>query len=131
MNKLTLIVLRTASLAALCLCLSSTSRAADRAEQLMVANGSVSLSNVGPSVKIGVTKRAVFEALGNADVVRQDGSLIYRRPFFVDNSDANGSLAVTFSNGKVSDLRLLSPAEAVAFVSRSQLLDLTLVASLR
>jgi hypothetical protein len=132
MHTLTHNALRTASLAALCLILSPSSRAADRAAQVMASQGSVSVSNIGPSVSIGSTKAEVSSAIGKADLVLPDGSWMFRRSFYVDNSAANGSLVVAFSKGKVSSLHLLSPFEAVGMASKPQTnYEATILASRR
>jgi hypothetical protein len=132
MNKLTLNVLRTASLATLCLIQSSTSRAADRAAQAMASQGSVSVSQVGTSLSIGSTKEQVYRAVGNADVVLPDGTRVFRKAFYIDHSAANGRLVVEFSEGKVSAMHLVSPFMAVAMISHTRpSSDVTVVASLR
>jgi hypothetical protein len=132
MNKLTLNVLRAASLATLCLILSSTSRAADKAAQAMASQGSVSVSRVGTSLTIGSTKEQVYRAVGNADVVLSDGTLVFRKAFYIDRSAANGTLVVEFSKGKVRAMHLVSPSIAVAMTSHTRpSSDVTVVASLR
>jgi hypothetical protein len=130
MNTLTLI--RTVSLAALCIALSSTSHAADRAAQAMASQGAVSVSNIGPSLKIGSTEKEVYKTVGQADAVLADGTLLFHKSFYIDHSAANGSLVVEFSGGKVSALRIVSPFEAAAMVSKARpSTDVTLVASIR
>lgn len=121
MNSLTQSIVRAASLAILAAVLSAAARAGDpssasydRADVAMQASGSIRITSVGNRLKIGTLKSAVSEIAGRADVRLADGSWLFYKTFYVDHSQAHGSLVVSFSGDRVSGLRLVSPLNAVA-----------------
>jgi hypothetical protein len=127
MNAITRNVIRPLALVAALAGLSATTRAslmtagdADRACQIMDAKGSVTLASVGPGVEVGASKETVSRVLGRADVALRDGSWMFYRNFYVDHSIAHGSLVVSFSSGRVSALRLVTPLVAVALVAHPE-----------
>ena len=78
------------------------------AESLLQTNGSVRVSSVGPHVTPGAYQIQVSTKLGRPDARLPDGSWLYynRR---VESTDAEGTLVIRFTQGRVSDLLLASP----------------------
>jgi hypothetical protein len=120
MNTNTQSVLRT-GLIALSLILASASHASvpdsasrDRAAAKLNLCGSVAVESVGSDVRIGSSRAQVALAIGSPSRVLADGRWIVFRDFWVDQSTAHGSLVVGFTDGKVSELRIVTPNEGAA-----------------
>jgi hypothetical protein len=139
MNTITQNALRSAALVAVLLSLSATVRASepsvkpvDRACQIMDASGSVPIVNIGPDVRVGSSPAAVSEAVGHADRVLSNGTWIFYKNFYVDQSSAHGSLAVSFENGRVASLRIVSPVKLYALIEHPESSEqVAVVAALR
>lgn len=85
----------------------------DRAEQLLARHGSVEVSAVGAYVEIGTFLIQVAVTLGNPDHKLADGTWLYSRKR-IENSEAQGTLVMRFTNGRVSSLTLATPAVVAA-----------------
>jgi len=137
MNSLTQTIVRSAALAMIIAGLSATTRATDkshtgddRAYAAMLASGSVRIASIGAALKIGSPKLVVSGVAGRADVRLSDGSWLFYKTFYVDNSQARGSLVVSFTGDKVSGLKLVAPYAAVAVQAQNRIEpDGTLIAS--
>jgi hypothetical protein len=138
MNKNALHLVRAAALAAALVALSvpgfageSPKQPEDLALKLMDQTGSLSVDSVA-GVRIGSSLKEAFGALGPADRVLADGTWVIYKDFHVNNSVAHGTLAVSLKDGRVSALRVVSPAVAVALVAhRGCAVDQVVVASNR
>jgi hypothetical protein len=116
MNTNTQSVLRT-GLVALSLVLAQVSLAAapsDPAALKLARYGSVPVESAGPAVQIGAPKEEVSLTIGSPSRILRDGRWIFFRNFWVDQSLAHGSLVVAFKDGKVSELRIVTPSEGIA-----------------
>jgi hypothetical protein len=103
-----------------CFASASAAHSGDSAAQQMDLTGSVAVESVGPQVKIGSSPKDVSRSLGNPSRVLADGRQIYFRDFWVDHSAAHGSLLVRYSEGEVSELRVVTPMEGVALCGARQ-----------
>ena len=92
---------------------SAKNTAADRAEQLLARHGSVEVSAIGDYVEIGTFLIQVSVTLGAPDNKLADGTWLYSRKR-IENSEAQGTLVVRFTNGRVSSLTLATPAVVAA-----------------
>ena len=83
--------------------------------QTLAATGQVAVASVGDYVQAGTYRIWVSGHLGRPDHVLADGTWLYdnRR---VEQSTVGGTLAISFVNGQVSAMRLLSPATATALL---------------
>lgn len=114
MNKHNKSALRAGTLA-LALALSSISHAAapDPAAIRMAKYGSVSVEAVG-SVTVGSSVAQVSDVVGSPSRQLPDGRWLLFRDFWIDGSSAHGSLVISFADGKVSSLTVVSHAKGVA-----------------
>lgn len=87
--------------------------AKDSAAQLLTANGYVTVKAAGPYVELGTYQIQVSTKLGRPSTRLADGSWLYSH-FTVNDSQAAGTLLVRFTEGRVSELALLTPATVVA-----------------
>src|SRR6185312_2071130 len=115
MNTNILNILRAATLAAL---LSTTAlltakAAPDAALSAMSLSGSVEVKAAGPYVQVGSYGSLVSSHLGKPSAVLADGSWLYNH-FTADDSAAAGALLVRFDRGRVSAMKLVSPAIVAA-----------------
>ncbi len=115
MNTITLKTLRTTLLAAL---LSTTAILSANAAtpDTTALTGSVAVKAAGPYVQVGSYRIWVSSHLGKPSFVLADGSWLYNN-FTSDSNGATGSLLVRFSNGQVSQMKLVSPAIVAALRS--------------
>ena len=102
--------------------------AADPVALAMNATGSLAVKGAGPYVEIGSFRIWVSSHLGKPRHILADGSWVYQG-FAVDNSDIHGALLVSFKQGRVSDLRLVSPAVLTAMLSAPKSAAKTLIAN--
>jgi len=123
MNMSNIPLLRAAALAAALVTLSAAGFAGgspnpseDRALQIMSRAGYVQLARVS-DVRVGSSIRSAFDAFGPANRILSDGTWLVYKDFHVDQSSAHGTLVVSFKDGRVSGLRLVSPNVAVALVA--------------
>lgn len=86
----------------------------DPASSRMALCGSVAIDSVGRDVRIGSSKADVARAIGSPSRILSDGRWIVFRNFWVDQSVAHGSLVVGFTDGKVSELRIVTPKQGIA-----------------
>jgi len=95
--------------------------------QTLAVTGQIAVANVGDYIATGSYRIWVSSHLGRPDHVLPDGTWLYdhRR---VEQSAVGGTLAISFANGKVSGMRLLSPAAATALLSPAKPVS-TLVAA--
>jgi hypothetical protein len=89
---------------------------ADLASSALAATGSVRIKAAGPYVEMGTFRVQVAAKLGQPALRLPDGSWLYSN-FEVTQSEATGALLVRFTNGRVSELSLVSPATVVALQS--------------
>jgi hypothetical protein len=94
--------------AALSLITVSASASTDTLAKGMSATGYLSVKAAGPYVEVGSYRIWVSSHLGSPSAVLPNGDWSYRG-FSVDGSSANGTLVVSFANGRVSQLRLVTP----------------------
>ena len=92
---------------------SSSGTAADAAARTLVSNGSVSVAQVGPYVTPGTFRVQVSTKLGRPDLILADGTWLYHR-HRIERSEAEGTLVVRFTGGRVSSLALVTPTVAAA-----------------
>ena len=114
MNTITLKTLRTTILAALLS--TSAILSANAAPDTTALTGSVAVKAAGPYVQVGSYRIWVSSHLGKPSIVLADGSWLYNN-FTSDSNGATGSLLVRFSNGQVSQMKLVSPAIVAALRS--------------
>ena len=91
----------------------SAAPAATPAAIQMARTGQVPVKAAGPYVEIGSYRIRVFAKLGRPDAKLADGSWLYEN-FKVKGGNARGILLVSFREGRVSDLALVSPEIAFA-----------------
>jgi hypothetical protein len=135
MNTITLPLVRAAGIAAALVTLSFAGPSGetpyqpeDPALRTMQLTGSVPLESIS-SIRIGSSAHAASSKLGHASLVLSDGTWLLYRNFYVDHSDAHGTLVVSFKDGRVSALSLVSPAVAVDLAThRGSTLEKFLVA---
>jgi len=131
-NKISLkSLLTTAALAAVVLAASSTTvRASDLDRPIsrqLAATGEVAVANAGPYVEVGSYRIWVSSHLGRPSAVLADGTWLYS-DFSVGDTTVSGTLAVTFTGGRVATMKLLSPAR-VAMLRSAPKAGNTLVAA--
>ena len=101
---------------------------ADAVASAMNTTGSLTVKAAGPYVEIGSYRIWVSSHLGKPSQVLADGTWVYSR-FSVNDSDVQGALVVKFAQGRVSDLRLVSPAVLTAMTAAPKAAAKTLIAS--
>ncbi len=86
----------------------------DTAAQLLTRQGHVAIANVGEFVEPGTFRIQVAAKLGQPDARLADGTWLYhgRR---IAGSDAEGTLVVRFTKGRVHTLALATPAVVAAW----------------
>ena len=57
---------------------------------------------------------------GHPDCVLPDGTWLVYKDFYVDHSTAHGTLVVSFKDGLVTAMRLVTPNVAVALVAHPE-----------
>jgi hypothetical protein len=83
----------------------------DRAAELLARDGAVAISAAGPYVEAGTFRIRVAAKLGRPCDKLPDGTWLYtNRP--VKDSDAQGTLVVRFTDGRVSGLSVVTPEVA-------------------
>jgi hypothetical protein len=87
--------------------------------QALAVNGQIAVANVGDSVQTGSYRIWVSSCLGRPDHVLPDGTWLYNDRQ-VENTAVSGTLAISFEHGRVSSMRLLSAAMAVALLHPAQ-----------
>lgn len=113
------LVLRTAALAVALLALpvrADVTPTADRAAELLRAHGRIAVNAAGPHVQVGTYRIQVSVKLGRPSAQLPDGTWLYEN-HAVEDSAAKGTLIVRFTNGRVSDLALVTPAAATAMLA--------------
>ncbi len=112
-------ILHTSALAALFACTplfahDNTNAAPDLAAQLLARHGHVTVRHAGAFVEAGTYRIQVAAKLGQPDARLADGTWLYQNRK-VTGSDAEGTLVVRFSNGRVTSLALATPAVVAAW----------------
>lgn len=100
----------------------------DRASQLLAQHGAVSIKAAGPYVEVGSFRIQVDTKLGRPSVTLPDGTRLYRN-FEIKDSDAHGTLVVRFTEGRVSNLSLVTRAVETAMLSPKVTPDGVMIAS--
>ena len=131
-NKISLnSLLTTAALAAVVFAASSTAvRASDLDRPVsreLAATGEVAVANAGPYVEVGSYRIWVSSHLGRPSAVLADGTWLYSN-YSVNDTAVSGTLAVSFSGGRVAAMKLLSPAR-VAMLRTAPKAGSTLIAA--
>jgi hypothetical protein len=93
---------------------SADSSDAQMTRTLAVA-GQIAVANVGDYVETGSFRVWVSSHLGRPDHVLPDGTWLYENRQ-VQGSAVGGTLAISFANGRVNAMRLLSPATETALL---------------
>ena len=130
MKTNTLHILRTAALAAMLPLIPLVASAADQAssggdeaQKIMNIAGSVVVQSAGRDsgsyIEIGAWREAVTSRLGKPNLALADGTWLYYE-FSVDDSAAKGILVVRFTNGCVSELKLVSQDVANSLFAASK-----------
>jgi len=132
-TKLTTTLLRSAALATALLAIptfafANDSSSADRATQALALKGAVPVKNAGPFVHVGSLRIQVSAKLGQPSAKLPDGTWLYGRRA-IEGSAAEGTLVVRFSQGRVSELALVTPAIATAMLEPRKAGDRVLVAN--
>jgi len=83
--------------------------------QTLAVTGQIPVASVGDYIHAGSFRIWVASHLGRPSHVLPGGTWLYDN-YHVENSTVGGTLAVSFENGKVSGMRLLSPATAIALL---------------
>jgi hypothetical protein len=138
MNMITLPLIRAAALAAALVTLSaagyageSQNPAEDQALKAMHLNGWIPVERVSV-VRVGSPVKVAFGELGPADRYLSDGTWLIYKDFHVEHSGAHGILVVSCKDGRVSAMRLVSPAVAVELAAnRADAVAKVIVASNR
>ena len=94
---------------------ASTETNDSRISQALAVTGQVAVANVGDYVQAGSYRIWVSSHLGRPDHVLSDGTWIYDSRH-VENSAVGGSVAISFENGRVSTIKLLSPSLVTALL---------------
>ncbi len=135
MNRSLQNILRAAALAAALPLVSAVnsvqaagSGASDAVAQAMATTGSVPVKAAGPYVQIGSYRVWVSSHLGKPKSTLPDGTWVYPN-FEGTDSDVHGALLVNFKQGRVSDMRLVTPAVLAAMMSPVKPASGSLVAS--
>lgn len=84
--------------------------------QQLDLRGEIPVREAGPYVQVGSYRIWVSSHLGRPAVVLPDGTWLYRG-FQVDATEVRGTLAVSFQDGRVVALKLLSSARVAALTS--------------
>jgi hypothetical protein len=111
--------LRTVFLLSLIAAAGSAVQAADLDAKLTAqlgAQGEIAVREAGPYVHVGSYRIWVSSHLGRPASVLPDGTWLYRN-FQVEASVVGGTLAVSFHNGRVVNLRLLTNARVAELTS--------------
>lgn len=93
--------------------LSAHAAAPDAAQAALSLTGSIAVKAVGPYVEVGSYRIWVSSHLGKPSSTLADGTWLYHN-FAADGSEATGTLLVRFNHGRVSELKLVSPAYVAA-----------------
>ncbi len=120
MNIITLPLIRAGAVAVALAVLTASSHAAsskDKATREMEQNGWIRIVTLQSDVKVGSPAKAVSEVAGHPGRVLQDGTWFIYKDFYVTNSTAHGTLVVSFKDGRVTDMRLVTPNVAVSLVA--------------
>jgi hypothetical protein len=83
--------------------------------QTLAATGQVAVANVSDIIHAGSYRIWVSSHLGRPNHVLSDGTWLYDHRN-VENSAVGGTLAISFENGRVSAMRLLSSATVTALL---------------
>jgi hypothetical protein len=83
--------------------------------QTLAVTGQIPVANAGDYIHAGSFRIWVSSHLGRPSHVLPGGTWLYDN-WHVENSAVGGTLAVSFENGKVSGMRLLSPASVTALL---------------
>ena len=94
---------------------ASSASSESQVAQNLAVTGQIAVANVGDYVQAGSFRIWVSSHLGRPDQVLPDGTWLYSNRH-VENSATGGTLAISFVNGKVSGMRLLSPATVTALL---------------
>jgi len=86
-----------------------------QASLTLAVTGQIAVANVGDHIEAGSYRIWVSSHLGRPDHVLPDGTWLYGNRQ-VENSNVSGTLAISFQNGRVSAMRLLSPAATIALL---------------
>jgi hypothetical protein len=106
------------------------SAAPDRAASLLAARGAIELSAVGRTIERGTYRVEVVTKLGQGTVLA-DGTRLFAG-YSVDDSAARGTLVVRFdAQGRVTQLKLVTPAVATALAAEAAKPATSLVAAHR
>jgi len=84
------------------------------AAQLLARHGHVALTHAGEHVEPGTFRIQVAAKLGQPDARLADGTWLYHRRQ-IAGSDAEGTLVVRFTAGRVHTLSLATPAVVAAW----------------
>jgi len=109
---------------------AKSAASADRAAQMLAQRGAVSIKAAGPYVEIGTFRITAETKLGRPSVTLPDGTWLYRN-FEIKDSDAHGTLVVRFTEGRVSNLSLVTRAVETAMLAPKTSPEGTLIASRR
>jgi len=83
--------------------------------QTLATTGQIEVANFGDYVHAGSFRIWVSSHLGRPDHVLPDGTWLYDNRH-VDRSTVGGSVAISFENGRVSAMRLLSSTRVTALL---------------
>jgi hypothetical protein len=122
-------IVATLTVAAAGVSAKSTS-SSDRASQLLAQRGAVSIKAAGPYVEVGTFRITAETKLGRPSATLSDGTWLYRN-FEIKDSEANGTLVVRFTEGRVSSLSLVTRAVETAMLAPKASPEGTLIASRR
>jgi len=103
------------SLAAVTSAVQASDLSASVASRL-ASQGEIPVRQAGPYIEVGSYRIWVESHLGRPASVLPDGTWLYRN-YQVDDSQVGGTLAVSFHNGKVATLMLLSNARVAELKS--------------
>lgn len=93
---------------------ASAQSAPDTAARLLAREGHIAIANVGEFVEPGTFRIQVAAKLGQPDARLADGTWLYHRRR-IAGSDAEGTLVVRFTAGRVHTLTLATPAVVAAW----------------
>src|SRR5262249_2825995 len=118
MKTIPFLSIRNAALAALVLALSGASYAestakADPAKKQLDTAGVIVLTSAGQHVEKGTFQIQVSTFLGRPNAVLNNGTWLYANRT-IEDSDAQGTLVVRFTQGRVSELALVTTAVVTA-----------------
>jgi hypothetical protein len=116
-------LLRSAALAsallvapAVVLAQNTAAASTDRAAELLAMRGAIPVKNAGPYVEVGTYRLQVSAKLGDPSAKLSDGTWLYSN-IVADESNAAGTLVVSFKQNRVSELKLVTPAVAMAMAT--------------